>query len=125
MCFACIFYIFALKFFLPIPFAPPPFLMLVPLLGCVRGGGGGGKVFFFFLLVGPMVYLVCVEGGGQWWAVIHGAVPGADPGGPGPPKKKRGERERKEKKKKRGKRKRDIKKLRCHNLFFCAYIGLH
>ena len=39
--------------------------------------------------------------------------------------KKRGERERKEKKKKRGKRKRDIKKLRCHILFFCAYIGLH
>ena len=46
---------------------------------------------------------------------------------PPPPKKKGGERERKEKKKKRGKRKRDIKKLRCHNLFFCAYrpIGLH
>ena len=61
---------------------------------------------------------------------------GADPGGGRqarlPPssakkkkKKKRRERERKEKKKKRGKRKRDIKKLRCHNLFFCAYIGLH
>ena len=57
---------------------------------------------------------------------------GADPGGArrarAPPssakKKKRGERERKEKKKKRGKRKRDIK-LRCHNLFFCAYIDLH
>ena len=50
---------------------------------------------------------------------------------PGPPplssakKKKRGKRERKEKKKKRGKRKRDIKKLRCYNLFFCAYIGTY
>ena len=55
-----------------------------------------------------------------------GTDPGGGPAGPGPPpllrpkKKKRGERERKEKKKKRGKRKRDIKKLRCYNLFFCA-----
>ena len=64
--------------------------------------------------------------------MLPGADPGGRPGVPGPPppppkkkKKKGGERERKEKKKKRGKRKRDIKKLRCHNLFFCAYIGLH
>ena len=42
-------------------------------------------------------------------------------GGPSSARKKRGE---KGKGKKRGKRKRDIKKLRCHNLFFCAYIGL-
>ena len=34
-------------------------------------------------------------------------------------------RKGKERKEKRGKRRRDIKKLRCHNLFFCAYIGLH
>ena len=61
-------------------------------------------------------------------ARIHGGGGGARRARAPPPppkKKKRGERERKEKKKKRGKRKRDIKKLRCHNLFFCAYIGLH
>ena len=35
-----------------------------------------------------------------------------------------GGRERERREKKRGKRKRDIKKLSRHNLFFLAYIGL-
>ena len=63
----------------------------------------------------------------NWPVPMRGSRGG--PGGPGPPssakKKKEGRKGKERKEKEKGKEKERQKKVRCHNLFFCAYIGLH
>ena len=74
-------------------------------------------VWFFFpaLEADPTLSQARIQGGGG------PAGPGPPP--PPPPKKKRGEKGKGKKRKRKGERERET--FRCHNLFFCAYIGLH